>query len=62
MKTVYVVYESSKLGMIPTAYSSNKNTADSFASGRGIDAVVLSQDAEKVEHLLKQLKIKNLDK
>ena len=60
-RQLYVVYESSKLGMIPSAYSSNKGKADYFASKRGIDTVVLSQDAEKVEHLLKHLKIKNLD-
>lgn len=59
---LYVVYEASKLGMMPTAYSSNKKTADFFASKRGIDTVVLSQDAEKIEQLLKKLKIKNLDK
>lgn len=61
MATLYVVYEATKLGMMPTAYSSNKKTADSFASKRGIDTVVLSQDAEKIEQLLKKLKIKNLD-
>ena len=60
-RQLYVVYESSKLGMIPSAYSSNKGKADSFASKRGIDTVVLSQDAEKVEQLLKKLRIKNLD-
>lgn len=58
---LYVVCESHKLGMIPTAYSSNKNTADSFASKRNIGTVVLSQNAEKIEALLKKLKIKNLD-
>lgn len=61
MKVLYVVYEATKLGMMPTAYSPNKKTADSFASMRGIDTVVLSRSAEKVEHLLKQLKVKNLD-
>ena len=61
METLYVVYEATKLGMMPTAYSSNKKTAYSFASKRGIDTVALSQDAEKIEQLLKKLKIKNLD-
>jgi len=60
METLYVAYEATKLGMMPTAYSSNKKTAESFAR-RGRDTVVLSQDAEKIEALLKKLKIKNLD-
>jgi hypothetical protein len=60
METLYVVYEATKLGMMPTAYSSNKKTAESFAR-RGRDTVVLSKDAEKIEQLLKKLKIKNLD-
>ncbi len=61
MKTVYVIYKRNKYGMSQYAYSSNKKTAESFASKRGVDSVVLSNDTEKVEHLLKKLKIKNLD-
>lgn len=62
-RQLYVVYESSRLGMMPTAYSSNKKTAESFSkcSTASVSAV-LPQDAEKVEQLLKKLKIKNLDK
>lgn len=62
-RQLYVVYESSKLGMIPTAYSSNIKTAESFISKHSTATVsaILPQDAEKIESLLKKLKIKNLD-
>ena len=62
-RQLYVVYESSKLGMSPTAYSSNKKTAEDFISKHSTSTVsaVLPQDAKKVEHLLKKLRIKKLD-
>lgn len=62
METLYVVYEATKFGMMPAAYSSTKSTAESFASHLNADCNVKSADADKISELLKRLKIKNLDK
>lgn len=61
METVYVIYKRNKYGMSPYAYSTNENTAMSFADEMGIDGEIKASALEKVEHLLKQLKIKKLD-
>lgn len=62
MKTVYVIFKRNKYGMSPYAYSTNEKKAMSFADEMGIDSEIKASALEKVEHLLKQLKVKNLDK
>lgn len=61
METVYVIYKRNKYGLSPYTYSTNKKTAMSFADEMGIDSEIKPSALEKVEHLLKKLKIKNLD-